>query len=40
MFDELDEVLQREFQIFLEERGITPALGKYANRYLTCFEYA
>uniref|UniRef100_A0A7S3RAG5 Mitochondrial glycoprotein n=1 Tax=Dunaliella tertiolecta TaxID=3047 RepID=A0A7S3RAG5_DUNTE len=29
VFDELDEGLQREFQMYLEERGITPALGEY-----------
>jgi hypothetical protein len=28
VFDELDEGLQREFQAYLEERGITPALGE------------
>ena len=32
VFDELDDELQRQFQVYLEERGIGPDLGGYLLR--------
>ncbi|KAF5825596.1 mitochondrial glycoprotein [Dunaliella salina] len=34
VYDELDEGLQREFQMYIDDRGITPALGEYLRHLI------